>query len=80
MAPERNTAFGDSAYGDGGRRHVCPICSQGFGRTEHLDRHLAAHRGSRPWVCEYCRSRFSRKYGPNWVVDADGEGCDVSPS
>lgn len=45
-------------------RHVCPICNQSFGRTEHLERHIAAHKGSRPWICEYCRSRFSRKCLP----------------
>ncbi|CAG8637678.1 3845_t:CDS:2, partial [Ambispora leptoticha] len=45
---------------DANRPHKCSICTRGFVRQEHLNRHMRTHTGERPFICKTCQKRFSR--------------------
>ncbi|KAK9796557.1 putative C2H2-type domain-containing protein [Seiridium cardinale] len=42
-------------------RLQCSICHRSFSRTEHLTRHERSHRNEKPFSCDYCDARFTRK-------------------
>ncbi|KAI1618246.1 hypothetical protein EDD37DRAFT_259870 [Exophiala viscosa] len=43
------------------RRHICGVCNRHFKRSEHLLRHVRAHRQEKPFNCRYCPKGFARK-------------------
>ncbi|CAG8653622.1 11359_t:CDS:1 [Ambispora gerdemannii] len=45
---------------DVNRPYRCTICTRGFIRQEHLNRHMRTHTGERPFICKTCQKRFSR--------------------
>ncbi|OQE45965.1 hypothetical protein PENCOP_c001G08604 [Penicillium coprophilum] len=38
----------------------CSVCSQTFGKIQHLKRHRSIHIDKKPHVCEFCGSEFTR--------------------
>lgn len=43
------------------RPHLCPICTRGFVRHEHLKRHQRSHTNERPFLCVFCGRCFARR-------------------
>lgn len=43
------------------RPHLCPICTRGFVRQEHLKRHQRSHTNERPFLCVFCGRCFARR-------------------
>lgn len=43
------------------RPYLCPICTRGFVRHEHLKRHQRSHTRERPFLCVLCGRCFARK-------------------
>lgn len=43
------------------RPFLCPICTRGFVRQEHLKRHQRSHTRERPFLCILCGRCFARK-------------------
>ncbi|KAH7579301.1 Zinc finger C2H2 type domain signature [Nakaseomyces glabratus] len=43
------------------RPFLCPICSRGFVRQEHLKRHQNSHTHEKPFLCLICGKCFARK-------------------
>ncbi|KAJ3015763.1 UNVERIFIED_CONTAM: hypothetical protein HDU68_012575 [Siphonaria sp. JEL0065] len=44
-----------------GSQYLCPVCSQGFSRKDHLRRHnKAVHEGIKPFHCTHCKRDFGR--------------------
>lgn len=43
-----------------GKKFVCTICREGFGREAHLKRHARMHTGLRPYNCFVCHETFAR--------------------
>ena len=42
------------------RKHKCPLCSKGFPSRYKLERHIRAHTGEKPFVCNVCGAGFSQ--------------------
>lgn len=43
------------------RPYLCPVCTRGFVRQEHLKRHQRSHTRERPFLCILCGRCFARK-------------------
>ncbi|CAB4256506.1 Rsf2p [Maudiozyma barnettii] len=43
------------------RPFLCPVCTRGFVRQEHLKRHQRSHTRERPFLCILCGRCFARK-------------------
>ncbi|SCV99355.1 LAFE_0A01354g1_1 [Lachancea fermentati] len=43
------------------RPFLCPICTRGFARQEHLKRHQRAHTNEKPFLCAFCGRCFARR-------------------
>ncbi|WRT68234.1 uncharacterized protein IL334_005210 [Kwoniella shivajii] len=41
--------------------YLCPYCSRGFNKHEHLQRHERAHTITKPFQCTACDRKFSRQ-------------------
>ncbi|KAJ5707407.1 hypothetical protein N7488_007208 [Penicillium malachiteum] len=40
---------------------ICPVCTQGFKKAEHLARHLRSHTKEKPFNCPVCDKAFARQ-------------------
>ncbi|KYN07584.1 hypothetical protein ALC62_01404 [Cyphomyrmex costatus] len=47
----------------GGVLHKCGTCNKEFKYTTHLRDHERTHTGEKPYQCEFCENKFSRKDG-----------------
>ena len=45
--------------------HKCPLCHHVTPSASHLNVHMRVHTGEKPYVCNVCSARFSRKYNLN---------------
>lgn len=43
------------------RPFLCPICTRGFVRQEHLKRHQRSHTNEKPFLCVFCGRCFARR-------------------
>lgn len=43
------------------RPFLCPICTRGFVRQEHLKRHQRSHTSEKPFLCVFCGRCFARR-------------------
>ncbi|KAM0689375.1 hypothetical protein Q7P36_011453 [Cladosporium allicinum] len=43
------------------KNHVCPRCTRGFARREHLTRHERSHTKEQPFRCHLCPHAFTRR-------------------
>ena len=44
------------------RPHRCPHCTYASFTSHHLKRHLLTHTGEKPYQCDTCHARFTKKY------------------
>ena len=51
---------GDDAAG-GKKNKICPHCQKECASPYHLERHIRTHTKQRPFSCELCSQKFSRK-------------------
>lgn len=43
------------------KKHQCSYCNKVFDWASHLQRHIRAHVGERPFVCQVCHKGFSER-------------------
>ncbi|AGO12501.1 AaceriAER159Cp [[Ashbya] aceris (nom. inval.)] len=43
------------------RPFLCPVCTRGFARQEHLKRHQRSHTNEKPFLCAFCGRCFARR-------------------
>jgi len=57
---------------------VCSICGRGFGKQEHLVRHMRIHTRERPYPCPSCHKSFSRRDVLTRHIAAHNDHSDVT--
>jgi hypothetical protein len=56
---------------------VCSICGRGFGKQEHLVRHMRIHTRERPYPCPSCHKSFARRDVLNRHIAAHNDHNDI---
>jgi len=57
---------------------VCSICGRGFGKQEHLVRHMRIHTRERPYPCPSCHKSFSRRDVLTRHIAAHNDHSDIT--